>query len=100
ITTDLMSLSQFHPLTRLHSHMHGLIFETSISLLAGSTRNRRREKWWLEEKFGRERFVWEKIWGRERRRAEEREEKKREKKNEAAGREKGRESVWEKERRK
>ena len=33
-----MSHSQFHSIDRLYLHMHGLIFETSVWLLAGSTR--------------------------------------------------------------
>ena len=33
-----MSHSQFHSIKRLYLDMHGLIFETSIWLLAGSTR--------------------------------------------------------------
>ena len=33
-----MSHSQFHSTSRLYLDMHGLIFETSIWLLAGSTR--------------------------------------------------------------
>lgn len=36
--TDLMSHSQFHSISSLYLDMHGLIFETSIWLLAGSTR--------------------------------------------------------------
>ena len=34
----LMSNSQFNYVANLYTHMHGLIFETSIWLLAGSTR--------------------------------------------------------------
>ena len=33
-----MSRSQFHSISRLYLDMHGLIFETSVWLLAGSTR--------------------------------------------------------------
>ena len=38
IITDIMSRTQFSSLKQLNLHMHGLIFETSEWLLAGSTR--------------------------------------------------------------
>ena len=37
ILTDIMSRMQFHSTKCLYLDMHGLIFEASISLLAGST---------------------------------------------------------------